>query len=130
MPKHLWDELQNLIDAWRLEYNKSVKEIASLAKCSERTVYSILSYNRDYGLISNPHARARGRHCSLETSDVNFILALLDASPSLYLNEIQERLLDVRDAEVSIATLCQSLRRAAVSRKKVSKHALERNELL
>ncbi|KAG2131761.1 hypothetical protein DEU56DRAFT_718455, partial [Suillus clintonianus] len=54
----------------------------------------------------------------------------LDANPSLFLDEIQEQLLEARNVEVSIATLSCSLRRLAIMHKQTSKAAAERNELL
>ncbi|KAF8060151.1 hypothetical protein FPV67DRAFT_1362220, partial [Lyophyllum atratum] len=61
---------------------------------------------------------------------MNFILSILDANPALYLDEIQSRLSDDRNTDVSIATLCRAIRSLALTRKRISKHALERNELL
>ncbi|KAG1813516.1 uncharacterized protein BJ212DRAFT_1275069, partial [Suillus subaureus] len=54
----------------------------------------------------------------------------LDSNPSLFLDEIQEQLLEAQNVEVSIATLSRSLRRLAVTHKRTSKAATERNELL
>ncbi|KAF6744038.1 hypothetical protein DFP72DRAFT_766632, partial [Ephemerocybe angulata] len=54
----------------------------------------------------------------------------LQANPCLFLDEIQDRLIQYRNVEVSIATLSRACRRMALSLKRVSKAALERNELL
>ncbi|KAG2153839.1 hypothetical protein DEU56DRAFT_717545, partial [Suillus clintonianus] len=66
----------------------------------------------------------------LDQHDLSFITSILDANPSLFLDEIQEQLLEARNVEVSIATLSRSLRRLAIMHKQTSKAAAERNELL
>ncbi|KIM38344.1 hypothetical protein M413DRAFT_46819, partial [Hebeloma cylindrosporum] len=72
---------------------------AELAGCSERTVYNILAHYRKYGLVTNPHARPRGRPRVLDMTTLNYMSALLDANPTLYLDEIQDKLLEVHDIE-------------------------------
>ncbi|KAH7903724.1 hypothetical protein BJ138DRAFT_974977, partial [Hygrophoropsis aurantiaca] len=54
----------------------------------------------------------------------------LDANPSLYLDELQDQLLQARNVNVSIATICRSLRRLSLTRKHVAVTASQRNELL
>jgi len=63
-------------------------------------------------------------------ADINFLLGLLDANPTLYLDEIQEHLYNAHGVEVSLPTLSHTLQRTAVSHKKISKAAAERNKLL
>ncbi|KIJ06262.1 hypothetical protein PAXINDRAFT_57914, partial [Paxillus involutus ATCC 200175] len=66
----------------------------------------------------------------LDQQDITYITSILDAHPSLYLNEIQERLFTARNVDVSIATLSHTLHRIQLSHKRVSKSALEQNEEL
>jgi hypothetical protein len=66
----------------------------------------------------------------LGTTDINYIHSLLLANPALYLNELQEQLLAVHDADVSITTISRTLRNLSLSHKSISKTAAERNELL
>lgn len=107
MARHLSDELRRLIVSWRQGQGKTVRDIAALADCSECTVYTVLKYDREYGVVVNPSARQRGCRRTLEVTDIDFVLALIDANPSIYLDELQERLLEVRDLDVSLATLCR-----------------------
>ncbi|KAG2130853.1 hypothetical protein DEU56DRAFT_689495, partial [Suillus clintonianus] len=62
--------------------------------------------------------------------DISYITSLLDANPTLYLDEIQERLFESRDIDVSLATLSRTLRRLEFSCKSLAKTAFERDELL
>jgi hypothetical protein len=48
----------------------------------------------------------------------------------LYLDELQEQLFAARDKDISLATLSRAIRRLAMTHKRVSKTAAERNELL
>ena len=124
------EELRNRIVVWHFEQQKSAKEIAMLANCSEKTVYNILALYHEYGQVNNPHARPCGCPRILNISVLNYISSLLDANPTLYLDEIQEKLLEIHDIEVHISTISRSLRRMALSYKGIAKEALERNELL
>jgi transposase len=56
-------------------------------------------------------------------SDFSFsqmMLALLEHSPDLYLDEIQEQLLAQHDVDISLSTVCRTLRRLGISSKKVT----------
>ena len=48
----------------------------------------------------------------------------------MYLDEIQDKLREIRDVEVLLATLSRTLARLAVTHKRIAKEASERNELL
>ncbi|KIK79254.1 hypothetical protein PAXRUDRAFT_93038, partial [Paxillus rubicundulus Ve08.2h10] len=62
--------------------------------------------------------------------DITFISSILDANPTLYLDEIQNQLLETQDVEVSLATLSRVVCWLQLSHKQLSKTASERNELL
>ena len=59
---------------------------------------------------------------------MNYILSILEANPTLYIGEIQQRLLEAQDCNVSIATICCAVRRLVLTHKKVAWEALERDE--
>ncbi|KAG0695569.1 hypothetical protein DFH29DRAFT_762048, partial [Suillus ampliporus] len=88
-----------LIVVWRFQQWKTVAEIAHLAGCSQRNVYKVLKLHRDFGQTRNPFAHRHGRPCILDQHDLSFITSILDANPSLFLGEIQERLLEARNVE-------------------------------
>ena len=124
------EDLRKCIVAWHFEQQKGAREISKLAGCSKRAVYNILALYREYGLITNPYACCRGCPCVLDMTVLNYMSSLLDSNPALYLDEIQEKLLEVHDIEVHISTISRSLRRLAISHKDIAKAALERNEHL
>lgn len=115
---------------WKRELGKSTKEIAELAGCCERTVRNILQCERDYGVVSNPYAKIRARPRILDAGDTTYILSILQAQPALYIDEVQAALLEYRNVEVSLATLSRTLHRLALSNKKITSEAVERNDLL
>jgi transposase len=130
MAPHTTTEMRERMVVWRNELDKSDAEIAELAGCSERTVREVLRLHRDFGVVQNPFAQPRGGRRSLDTGDMNYISSLLAANPCLYLDEIQDRLSDERGIDVSISTISRAVRSLALSHKRVSKAAMERNELL
>lgn len=130
MPPPLGDQLKERMVEWRYVHNKSASEIAELAGCSERTVYTVLRNHRDYQQTGNPFARTRGRARILDQGDITYVTSLLQANPTLYLDEIQERLAEARGVEASLATLSRVLRRLDITHKRVAKSAIERDELV
>jgi transposase len=130
MAPHTSNDLRERMVIWSVEFGKKTDEIAELAGCSERTVREVLRLHRDFGEVRNPLAQRRGAPRSLDMGDLNYLSALLQAQPTLYLDELQEKLLAERNNSVSIATLSRAIRGLNLSHKRVSKQAAERNELL
>ena len=90
-------EMREAMVRWRFEEHMTALQISILAGCSERTVYEVLRLHWDCGQVTNPFTCSRGRPCVLENGDVEYIYALLQANPALYLDELQEQLFSVRD---------------------------------
>ena len=131
MAPQVSDEMRARIIVWHDEQHLSVQEIAGLVGCGVRTVYNILSYHRDYHTLRNPSTRGpHGANRPLDMGDMNYIESLIDAQPKIYLDEIQDELLERQDVFVSISTLSRTLHRLSMTRKHVANEALERNELL
>jgi len=125
------DEMHARIIVWHDEQHLSAQEITGLVGCSVWTVYSILSYHHDYNTLRDPLTRGlHGTNHSLNMGDMNFILSLIDAQPKIYLDEIQDELLNRQDIFVSISTLSRTLHQLSMTRKDIASEAIERNELL
>jgi transposase len=122
--------MREAIVRWRFEQHMTALQISVLAGCSERAVYKVLRLHWDYGQVTNLFTRSRGRPRILDNGDVENIHTLLQANPALYLDELQEQLLSARDTDVSLATPSRAIRQLAMTHKRVSKTAAERNELL
>lgn len=130
MAPRIPEALRKRILVWHHEQLKTPAELATLAGCSLRTVYYILSYDRDYGTHNNPFARIVGRSRALSFGDLNFLVSIIAAKPKVFLDELQDELFTYRQVEVSIPTISRALQRWEISNKAVSTAALERNELL
>lgn len=130
MAPHLDQQLRERIVHWRYAEHKTAREISEMANCSERTVYTVLQLHRDFNQVHNPNSQKLRRPRILDAGDLNYIHSILEANPGLYIDEIQQRLSEARDVEVSIATICRALQRLAVTNKKVAKEALERDEVV
>jgi len=123
------EALRRRILVWHHK-ERTPAEMATLAGCSVRSIYYIISYDRDYGMINNPLARSVGHSHALNIGDLNFLTSVISAKPKVFLDELQEELLAYRDVEVSIPTISRALQQWEISNKAVSSAALERNELL
>ncbi|KDQ48986.1 hypothetical protein JAAARDRAFT_110048, partial [Jaapia argillacea MUCL 33604] len=62
--------------------------------------------------------------------DMDYLFALIERQPAMYLDEIQLDLLESRAIDISLATISRALYQLALMRKKIPKEAAERNELL
>jgi len=127
MSPHLSQEIRQV---WSKELGKSNAEIAELVACCERTVREVLRLEREHAVVYNPHAKPRRRARLLNFGDLNYISSLISANPVIYLDEVCERLVQYRNADVSLSTISRAMHKMALSRKQVSPAALERNELL
>ncbi|KAF7335978.1 DDE family endonuclease [Mycena sanguinolenta] len=59
---------------------------------------------------------------------VDMMLGMLDHSPDLYLDEIQEQIASVHGIEISLSTITRTLKRLGMTSKKLSRTAAERCE--
>ena len=80
--------------------------------------------------MNNPFTKRTGRPSAIDDGDIEYISALLEANPLLYLDEIQRRLEATRHKSLSISTLARLLIQSGLTRKKVQKSAAERDEEL
>ncbi|KAF8078346.1 hypothetical protein FPV67DRAFT_1382651, partial [Lyophyllum atratum] len=72
--------------------------------------------------------RHMGRAPLLSPAHTRFLLALLEHSPDMYLDEIQEQMLEQHDINISIPAIWRTLKRLGIGLKKLSKMAAERSE--
>lgn len=61
---------------------------------------------------------------------MEFLANTVKSTPSIFLDELQEKLLAERSIEVSLATISRSLARLALSEKSLAKEAAERDDML
>lgn len=130
MAPHLSEQLKQLVVQWRLDDGERVEDIALRARCSESTVYETLRTYRLFGTVSNPTVHTRGRRSSFEPTDHARIRQYIADNPAAFLDEIQLFIRDILEVDVSIATICRTLRHLAITNKAITKTAAERDELV
>jgi hypothetical protein len=83
---------------------------------------------REFDQVKNPFSSRTGRPSQIE-GDISYLHALLEANPALYLDELQTRMLSVRNINLSIATILISriLAQYELIRKRLHKVAEERD---
>ena len=108
----------------------TMRTVADTFKVSLGFVHHVVDLYRRYGQVTDPDATPRRGHRILTTTDEEYILSLLKARPSIYLDEIQRELESACGVFVSIATISRTLTRMQVSKKSLSRNAAERNEEL
>ncbi|KAG1879068.1 hypothetical protein F4604DRAFT_1998656, partial [Suillus subluteus] len=74
-------------------------EIAQLAGCSRRSIYKILTLHQDFGQTRNPFVHRHDKPHTLNQQDLSFITSILNANPFLFLDKIQEQLLEAWNVE-------------------------------
>ncbi|KAJ6540644.1 hypothetical protein B0H19DRAFT_855328, partial [Mycena capillaripes] len=102
-------------------------EIALLLDMPLRVVQRVRQVWNEIGEVSPQRARS-GRQPLMSREAVDMMLAMLEHSPDLYLDEIQEQLSTVHGLELSLMTISRTLKRLGMTSKKLSKPAAERCE--
>ena len=104
--------------------------VAETSRVSLGFVHHVVDLYQRYGQITDPYATPRhGRHI-VTTADEGYICALIRASPSIHLDEIQQELDSAHGVFASFSTISRTLARMQISKKSLSRNAVERNEEL
>ena len=118
---------------WRIIWqkittNKTIREISADLCVASSTVWRILDRFDRTGCVTPNAATARER--ALHEHDELLLVHMVCENPSVHLHEIQQKVYKTTGTEVSIATICRSLKRNGFSRKKVQSIALQRSDVL
>lgn len=108
---------------------ESLKDVLGIVGFSERTYWRTLRRLRETGSVAFAHPIQKGRHRKLLWADEDYVLALMERNPTLYLDEYVALLDQQRAISVSRSTMHRLFSRHNVSRKKAAKIASERNKL-
>jgi hypothetical protein len=94
---------------------------------SRRTFFRIMKLWRETGDVVNEPAM-RGRIRTLHFTDIHYLKQLIRQNPDYFLDELLRMLKTNRFISVHYTTIHDELTRAGVSRKRLQRIALERNE--
>ncbi|KAF5370980.1 hypothetical protein D9615_006310 [Tricholomella constricta] len=106
----------------------SLNDILDSCGFSERTWYRILKLWRNTGDVVPPQSSLRGRVRNLVQDDLHYLCQLIRQNPDYFLDELLYLLETNRFISVNYTTIHRELERTNVSRKKLKRIALERNE--
>ncbi|KAJ7716067.1 hypothetical protein B0H16DRAFT_1213601, partial [Mycena metata] len=102
-------------------------QISVLLDMPLRVVQRVRQVWNEIGEVARDRTRA-GRSPLMTRDTVDMMLGLLEHSPDLYLDEIQDQLSILHGVEVSLCTISRTLKRLGMTSKKLSKPAAERCE--
>ena len=72
-------------------------------------VHRVVSLHKHYGQVTDPCAQPQGGHRILTSEDDNYIRSLIEERPTIYLDEIQEKLVTEHGVNISLATISRTL---------------------
>ncbi|KAJ6516553.1 hypothetical protein C8R47DRAFT_954146, partial [Mycena vitilis] len=100
-------------------------QISVLLDMPLRVVQRVRQVWSEIGEVARDRTRA-GRSPLMSRETVDMMLGLLEHSPDMYLDEIQDQLSVLHGLDVSLSTITRTLRRLGMTSKKLSKPAAER----
>ena len=117
---------------WRIVWlyyykEKTIEEIQELLYVSTRSVRRFLALFEETGDVS-PAIQQRGPPRSLDAFEEMSLIQSLLNKPEMYLEELRQELIEISGTDVSVSTICKTLKRLGFSRKKLRQVALQRSE--
>ncbi|KAF8230733.1 hypothetical protein L208DRAFT_1280597 [Tricholoma matsutake] len=122
--QHYLRDLKKRVVYQAYTLQKSTAEIAVDINIPLRAVQCVLKVWREIGEVCMDR-RHMGHAPMMGTQAVNFMLALLDWDPDMYLDEIQAQLEDQHGIEVSLATISQTLKWLGILSKAAFEHCVD-----
>ena len=113
---------------WLYHYKeKSIEEIQELLFISSRSVRRYLTLFDETGDVS-PVVQLHGPPRALDAfKKISLIQSLLN-KPDMYLEELRQESIQISGTDVSVSTICKTLKHLGFSRKKLRQVALQRSE--
>ena len=108
----------------------TIRDIATQMNVSNGGVCKTIQTHKECGEYLDPSKKRTGRPPILDDDDAWYLKSLLESNPTLYLDEIKEKLEAVRNVSVSMATISRFLRSRDFTWKMVSKKASEGDKMV
>jgi transposase len=127
MPLHaVSEDLKTFIPALHHD-GYEIQQICDILTIKKSLVYKTLALFSNHGVISNPHkySHISGHPHILSQADLNFVQAVVDHHPTIYLDELQQELFSKHGVLVSLSTLARAVKRLHITHKIVTAPALE-----
>ena len=107
-----------------------MRDIATQMKVSVGSVHKAIRTYEECGEYLDPSKKRTGRPQILDDDDAWYLKSLLESNPTLYLDEIKEKLETVRNVSVLMATISRFLWSRDFTWKTVSRKALEGDRIV
>lgn len=117
---------RRIVQLW--QEGLTLQEIAARLKVSAGIVHKTLSIHEEYGGYTDPSKKRTGQPQILDDDNKRYLKALLESNPSIYLDEIKQKLEAVCGVSVSMAMISCFLQSRDFTWKVLTKPALEANE--
>ncbi|PVH90111.1 hypothetical protein DM02DRAFT_665516 [Periconia macrospinosa] len=114
----------------RISMGYGDQTIAREVGVNRKTVRSLRINLEIYGEFYPPSPHVIGRPRILSVAEELAVVEVIAHQPTIYVDEIQDHLLEVFDVRPSISTLWRTIHRYNLTRKIVDKHVKERSEAL
>lgn len=111
-----------------IRHGMKPEDIASLINISERSVRRYVSLFYQTGDVQ-PKEHRNGPHRLLDEFEQLVLVQILGENPSIYLYEIQQEMESRFGVNVSVSTLCKTIKIMGFTRKKIHHIALQQSEL-
>jgi transposase len=105
-----------------------LETILDCCRFSRRTWFRVIKLWRETGHVIHLAEIRRGRPRILDTKDIQYLLQLVKNNPDYFLDEMLNLLQTNRFISVHFTTIFRELKCAGMSRKKLKRIAIERNE--
>jgi transposase len=112
-------------------HERNLLDLDDILDCcgfSKRTFYRVLKLWHETGDVVPSRSMHHGRRRHLEREDVDYLKDLIHQNPDYFLDELLDLLKTNRFISLHYTSIHRELERTGVSRKKLKKIALERNE--
>jgi transposase len=112
-------------------YERGLLDLDDILDCcgfSRRTWFRVLRLWRETGDVVPEKQSIRGRVRNLDQEDLSYLLELIHDNPDYFLDELLHLLATNRFISIHYTTIFRELERLNISRKKLKRIALERNE--
>jgi transposase len=110
------DLRKKVLSAWQAKED-SQREIAKRFKVSFKFVKDLLHQYRETGEIT-PKKQGGDRRSKLKEKEQELLKKIVSEQNDIYLREIQSELLKETEIEVSVSSLCRTLKKLELKRKK------------
>ncbi|KIJ46833.1 hypothetical protein M422DRAFT_226531 [Sphaerobolus stellatus SS14] len=122
------EDLKKRVIYQRFTLERTVNDIAVNLDMPKRVVERVLQIWKDTGEVELESGKKKKRLTIMTDDEKEFLLALSERHPDIYLDEFQEQLRVQHGIILGLATIWKTLTSLGLTRKKLSKAAAERNE--